>query len=84
MEACLEVRLYQFIVVNERFLYFVNEGFLYFVNERFLYFVNERFLYFVDEGFLYFEEMNAIDKSYFLFPIKEPFWAEQLTKNLLQ
>ena len=77
MEACLEVRLYQFIVVNERFLYFVNEGFLYFVNERFLYFVNERFLYFVDEGFLYFEDMNAIDKSHFLFPIKEPFWAEQ-------
>ena len=76
MEAFQEVRLYQFIVVNERFLYFVNEGFLYFVNKR--------FLYFVDEGFLYFEDMNAIDKSHFLFPIKEPFWAEQLTKNLLQ
>ena len=66
------------------FLYFVNEGFLYFVNERFLYFVNERFLYFVDEGFLYFEDMNAIDKSHFVFLIKEPFGAEQLTKNLLQ
>ena len=68
MEACLEVRLYQFIVVNEGFLYFVDEGFLYFVNE----------------GFLYFEDMNAIHKSHFLFPIKEPFWAEQLTKNLIQ
>ena len=60
-------------------LNFVNEGFLYFV-EGFLYFVNEGFLYFVDEGFLYFEEMNAIDKSHFLFPIKEPFWAEQLQR----
>jgi hypothetical protein len=33
--------------------------------------VNEGFLYFV-EGFLYFEDMNDIDKSHFLFPIKEP------------
>jgi hypothetical protein len=56
-----------------KILYFVNEGFLYFVNEEFLYFVNEEFLYFVDEGFLYFENMNDIDKSHFLFPIKEPF-----------
>jgi hypothetical protein len=41
------------------------------LNERFLYFVDEGFLYFVDEGFLYFEDMNAIDKSHFLFPIKQ-------------
>ena len=34
--------------------------------------------------FLYFEDMNDIDKSHFLFPIKEPFRAEQLTKNLIQ
>ena len=45
-------------------------------------FVNEGFLYFV-EGFLYFEDMNEIE-SHFLFPIKEPFRAEQLTKNLIQ
>ena len=49
----------------------------------FIFFVNEGFLYFV-EGFLYFEDMNDIDKSHFLFPIKEPFRAEQLTKNLIQ
>jgi hypothetical protein len=87
----MEVSLYQFIVVNERFyvllikifIFFVNEGFLYFV-EGFLYFVNEGFLYFVDEGFLYFEDMNDIDRSHFLFPIKEPFRAEQLAKNLIQ
>ena len=30
-----------------------------------------------DEGFLYFEDMNDIDKSHFLFPIKEPFRAGQ-------
>jgi hypothetical protein len=66
------------------FLYFVDEGFLYFVNEGFLYFVNEGFLYFVNDGFLYFEDMNDMDKSHFLFPIKEPFRAEQLTKNLIQ
>ena len=54
------------------------------MNEGFLYFVNERFLYFVDEEFLYFEDMNDIDKSHFLFPIKEPFPEEQLTKNLIQ
>jgi hypothetical protein len=42
------------------------------------------FYIFVNEGFLYFEDMNDIDKSYFLFPIKEPFQAEQLTKNLIQ
>ena len=47
-------------------------------------FVNEGFLYFVDEVFLYFEDMNDIDKSHFSFPIKEPFRAEQLTKNLIQ
>jgi hypothetical protein len=46
--------------------------------------MKEGFLYFVDEGFLYFEDMNDIDKSHFLFPIKEPFRAEQLTKNLIQ
>jgi hypothetical protein len=43
-------------------------------------FVNEGFLYFVDEVFLYFEDMNDIDKSHFLFPIKEPFRAVQLTR----
>ena len=58
----MEVRLYQFIVVNEGFLYFVNEGFLYFVNEGFLYFVNEGFLCFVNEGFLYF-----VDKGFLYF-----------------
>ena len=42
------------------------------------------YLYFIDEGFLYFEDMNDIDKSHFLFSIKEPFRAEQLTKNLIQ
>jgi hypothetical protein len=42
------------------------------------------FYIFVNEGFLYFEDMNDIDKSQFLFLIKEPFWAEQLTKNLIQ
>jgi hypothetical protein len=48
-------------------------------------YVNEGFLYFeVNEGFLYFEDMNDIDKSHFLFPINEPFPAEQLTKNLIQ
>ena len=46
--------------------------------------MKEGFLYFVDEGFLYFEDMNDIHKSHFLFPIKEPFRAEQLTKNLIQ
>ena len=65
-------------LVNEGFLYFV-EWFLYFVDEGFLYFVDEGFLYFIDEGFLYFEDMNVIDKSHFLCPIKE-----QLTKNLIQ
>jgi hypothetical protein len=69
--------------VDEGFLYFVNEGFLYFVDEGFLYFVNEGFLYFVDEAFLYFEDMNDIDRSHFLFLIKEPFRGEQLTKNLI-
>jgi hypothetical protein len=28
--------------------------------------------------------MNDIDKSHFLFPIKKPFRAEQLAKNLIQ
>ena len=36
------------------------------------------------KDFYIFEDMNAIDKSHFVFLIKEPFWAEQLTKNLLQ
>ena len=36
----MEVRLYQFIGVNEGFVYFVDEGFLYFVDEGYLYFVN--------------------------------------------
>jgi hypothetical protein len=40
------------------------------------------FLYFIDEVFLYFEDMNDIDKSHFLFPIKEPFRAEQIDKEL--
>ena len=64
-----------YILLIKIFIFFVNEGFLYFV---------EGFLYFVNEGFLYFEDMNDIDKSHFLFPIKEPFRAEQLTKNLIQ
>ena len=42
------------------------------------------FYIFVNEGFLYFEDMNDIDKSHFLFPIKKPFRAEQLAKNLIQ
>ena len=54
------------------------------VNEGFLYFIDEGSLYFVDERFLYFEDVHDIDKSHFLFPIKEPFRAEQLTKNLIQ
>jgi hypothetical protein len=42
------------------------------------------FYIFVNEGFLYFEDMNDIDKSHFLFPIKEHFRAEQLAKILIQ
>ena len=34
--------------------------------------------------FLYFEDMNDIDKLHFLFPIKEPFRAQQLAKILIQ
>jgi hypothetical protein len=40
------------------------------------------FYIFVNEGFLYFEDMNVLTSHIFLFPIKEPFQAEQLTKNL--
>ena len=46
-----------------------------------IFFVNEGFLYFVDEGFLYFEDMNDIDKSHFLFPIKEPFSGRTINKE---
>ena len=42
------------------------------------------FIFFVNEGFLYFEDMNDIDESHFLFPIKEPFRTEQLAKILIQ
>ena len=55
---------------------------LYFVNERFLCFVNLwKILYFVDEGFLYFEDMNAIDKSHFLFLIKEALSGRTINKE---
>ena len=36
------------------------------------------------KDYFVFEDMNDIDKSHFLFLIKEPFRAEQLTKNLIQ
>ena len=60
----------------------MKDFYIFLYMKDFYIFVNEGFLYFV-EGFLYFEDMNEIE-SHFLFPIKEPFRAEQLPKNLIQ